>query len=69
MSILTEVATGLLRLLLLAWQVRMLCRSRLDRSSSSSVLTWAQEAQVSSSWLYSSLVLALLTVLRGSAAS
>ena len=41
MSILTEVATGLLRLLLLAWQVRMLCRSRLDRSSSSSVLTWA----------------------------
>ena len=49
MSILTEVATGLLRLLLLAWQVRMLCRSRLDRSSSSSVLTWAQEAQVSSS--------------------
>ena len=39
MSILTEVDTGLLMLLLLAWQVRMEWRSSLPRLSSSRVLT------------------------------
>ena len=39
MSILTEVDTGLLMLLLLAWQVRMECRSWRLRLSSMRVLT------------------------------